>query len=474
MIITGKLTAADRLVVEGLSEDGIVFMEADDESLLRRLEEVVRSNDFPTGEGERMECWLIPGEAETLRMLQTEGLPEEIGSKVDVFATTMEDLVAKTVFVRLPGAGMTFPTLDRRRISMDDDSTVHLVVAGFSAQAEAVMMNAALVAHYPNYCRDSSLRTRITVIDDGMKEKAEEFIRRYGPLFENSYYRILSNVEPECVVHHPMYEGRRKDFVDVEWEFIEGSICGGEGRRRLREWSLSDRRQLTVAVCNDDFGRNMAEAVSLPSEVYVHGATVLCHTEGPAVLPHSTETECVRNVMPFGSWICTLDTLRMLKKLAMRINYVYDHAFSISAGEPVAAPSSIDDGRMKELWNGLTALPKVYSNFFHAMTLGTKMHSLGHAPGDCNALTEEEIEVMTEVEHNRWSIVNLILGYRPATDEEQEMMEGGMKELRRRLREAGVHYDLRAYDDLCNDGTGKDVRVYDRVLIESIPLIMNN
>jgi len=68
--------------------------------------------------------------------------------------------------VRLPGIDSDFPALDREPISRDSDSTVQLVIFGDSPQTDALAINAALVAHYPNYCRDPRLRTRITIVDD--------------------------------------------------------------------------------------------------------------------------------------------------------------------------------------------------------------------------------------------------------------------------------------------------------------------
>ncbi len=479
MIIGSRLKDNDRLVAEELSKGGTVYMEPDDDSLVRRLETEVGKYDLEANGGKRMECWLILNDATSLWMFQTLGLRSEICEKADIFATTMEDLMAKTLFVKLPGGDMSFPSLDRRAVALDGESVVHLVVAGFSALSEALVINAALVAHYPNYCRNKTLRTRISVIDDGVIEKSKPFIQRYRHLFDNSYYRTLnlSEAEPKCVLHRPMYEGRREDFVDVEWEFIDGNIRSDAVRQKMKEWSASGRQQLTIAICNEDHGRNVSEALSLPDEVYLSGTAVLCHTDEQVMFPLLKEGGRYSGVKAFGREICSVDTLRMLKSMAMHINYIYDYAFSIAAGERIAAPSSVDKDRMLQLWNGLKVLQKQYSNYFHAMTLGTKMHSMGHEPEDWDdyyALSKDEIMILTEVEHNRWSVEELILGYRPATDEEQSEIEKDISSMKRAFRDKGIHYDLRSYDDLKNDGTGKNVNVYDYILVQSIPLIMKS
>ena len=74
------------------------------------------------------------------------------------------------------------------------------------------------------------------------------------------------------------------------------------------------------------------------------------------------------------------------------------------------------------------------------------------------------------MEHNRWSVEELILGFRPVTDEEQEMLEKDITR-KREFRDRFIHYDLRAYDDLRPDANGTDVRIYDKCISAAIPLI---
>ncbi len=484
MIITSRLAGAERIVAEEMTAGMRVYVEEDDGAALRRLEEECGKYAPEMNGGRRMECWLIAGDALTLWTLQSIGVPERVREKADVMATTMEDLTAKTVLVRLPGAKAVFPPLDRKPMSLTSEMNVHLVIAGYSSFAEAFAINAALVAHYPNYCRNTDLRTRITIIDNGVLEKSQAFIQRYSHLFNNSYYRTLNLTDPhpECILHRPEHEGKRRDFVDVEWEFVDGDIRDDAVRQKLKEWSSSPRRQLTIALCNEDHGRNVDEALSLPDDVYENGVSVMCNTDDSSLLAYARMEKRYAGVFPFGRDICTLDTMRMLKSLAKRVNYAYNHAFSLKPGDTVSAPTSIDREVMEAQWSGIRTLPKLYSNVFNAMTLGTKMHSLGHDADDWKryyAMSREEIEILMEVEHNRWSVEELILGYRPVTDEEQVMVELDMAEgmenrqnLKKRFRDEKIHYDLRAFDDLRDDVTGKNVNIYDYVLTQSIPFII--
>lgn len=472
---TGLLAARERAAGE------LVFVEKDDDAALRRL--VAEATGLVTEgkektEGGREECFLVLQDMTSLWLLQTVGLPRELEERVDVCATTWEDWLAKTVFVRLPGVRAMFPSLDRVAIGRDSEVTVHLVIVGFSALTEALAMNAALVAHYPNYNRDARLRTRITVVDEKVHEGRDRLVQRYVHLFDNSYWRTLDldDASPRCVVHRPMYEGKRKDFVDIEWEFVKGNVRNEAVRQKLTEWSEDGRQQLTVALCHQEQERNYSEAFGLPEGVYRMGVPVLCWTEGGDLLRMAAKEGAYASIVPMGSDLLDMSVLRVLKKLAKRVNYVYSHCFSLAKEDPITAPATIDEEKMERLWTQVGSLTKQYSNLFNAMTLGTKMHSIGHAEGDWKdyyALTMEEISVLTEVEHNRWSVEELILGYRPANDEEMARVEKDIAQ-KKVLRKEKIHYDLRSFDDLRADSTGKNVNVYDMALTQGIPLIIKS
>jgi len=474
MLIVSTNTINNSLAVREKDAGELVFVEKDDNAAIKRLKD--EADKYDDHGGRRKECYLVLSAPTSLWLLQTFGLPDEIEEKVDVFATTIEDLLAKTIFVKLPNLTSAFPSLDRVPITLDSETTVHLVIVGMSAQAEALALNAALVAHYPNYCKDTRLRTRITIIDDNIYDGRDRLIQRYVYLFENSYYRTidLNDILPQCSLHRPMYEKQRNDFIDVEWEFVNGTIRNNAIRKKLEEWSNDSRQQLTIAICHSDYDRNFNESLGLPQAIYKNEIPILCHTEKKDLMSVATET--YTSIYPFDKECCDINTLRILKRLAQRVNYVYNHCFSLAAGDPITAPSFIDENILETQWKAVGSLSKQYSNIFNAMTLGTKMHSVGHSAEDWKkyyALSMEEINILTEVEHNRWSVEELILGYRPTTDEENKLIEADVSQ-KKILRNRKIHYDLRAFDDLRADSTDKNVNVYDMALIQGIPLIIKS
>lgn len=476
MLIISTSNSNNPLAAHEKAAGEIVFVEKDDNAAILRLKEEAEKHD---GNGGRLECYLILSDPTSLWMLQTLGMAAGIETKADVFATTIEDLSAKTVFVKLPGQSSPFPSLDRKPIARDSRTTVHLVIAGFSSQAEALALNAALVAHYPNYCKDTRLRTRITLIDENIYEGRDRLTQRYVHLFDNSYYRTLdlNDTHPQCVLHRPMYEKEgRKDFVDVEWEFVNGSVRNDAVRQKLEEWSCDSRQQLTIAFCHSDCKRNYSESLGLPQTVYQKEIPVLCHTDRNELLKIISREGKFGSVFPFGIEYCNINTLRTLKHLGQRINYVYNHCFSLAPDDPITAPSSIDRPILDELWRKVGSMPKQYSNIFNAMTLGTKMHSIGHTQDDWKeyyALTREEISILSEVEHNRWSVEELILGYRPVTAGEKRLVDEDISQ-KKILRSRKIHYDLCAFDELKADITGKNVNIYDLALTQAIPLIIKS
>lgn len=477
MIIATRKFECSALVARERATGELVLFEKDDNAVVGRLVALTDGYDPLQHGGRRMECWLLLDEASSLWLLQTVGVPEEVRRKADVFATTAADLMAKWLLVRLPGRKSSFPTLDRVHIGRDSDVTVHLVLLGGGDKAEAMALNAALVAHYPNYCRDTRLRTRITLVDERVWEMRDRLLQRYTHLFAHSYHRVLDLAEqhPRCTLHRPLHEGSRKDFVDVEWEFVRGDARNGAVRQKLTEWATSDRQLLTVVVCREEDDACLTEAVSLPEAVYEARIPVFCHAERADLLRLVQQRQTYERVIPYNLEMADFGMLRLLKRMGQCVNYVYHHCFSLPKDAPITAPAHIDTARMEGLWAEVASLPKQYSNIFNAMTMCTKMHSLGHDETDWQtycALSMQEVDVMTEVEHNRWSLEELMLGYRPMTDEELLMVEKDIG-LKRRLRdERKVHYDLRAFDDLREDETGKNVNVYDMALTQAIPLII--
>jgi len=395
--------------------------------------------------GKRLQCHLLVHENETLQMLHTCDLRDVVRRKIDVYPFTTDDEWSRSI------------VLDYEPITVRSEKHVHLVIFGMGRIAEMVAIQAAHVAHYPNYVRNHSLRTRITMIDAEAEQNCENIIMRHQHLFDNSYYRIVKPSEEKAVVkfHKPMYEGLREDFVDVEWEFVEAESWDADVREKLQIWSKDDKQLLTVVMADGKGEKNVAQALYLPNELDQHSIPIYIYNE--------------QNYL--------YDVNLSLVRMAKNVNYIYDRCYNENIEDwkgLLRFAVEIDKVERERSWAKLSNVKRM-SSIYNAMTIPTKMRSIGLKEDDWDKfydLTQQDIEILAQVEHNRWCVEELILGFRPCTDEEQEKIAIDVKTQKNVYKARRIHYDLRAYNDLRPDGTGKPVQVYDLCLSACLPLIV--
>lgn len=431
----------------------------------------------------RMPLHLLLRSQTTLWMLKTVDFSADTNRWFDIFAFTMEDQWAlralmgglwsmKPSETRTPD-DLACPPIDRQGIGVHSNQTVHLVVFGLSALGEQLAVYTALMAHFPNYVRDNRLRTRITLVDPAMHDRQETLLGRYRHLFDNSYYRCVSLDSGQTRYHEPMYHGQRDDFVDVEWEFVEGHLHHPLMQQKLALWAASsDRQLLTVALCDADDNHNYQEAFSLPAPVYHNPETVvLVRVRQQMAFRMMGRGSRFANVYPIGMQDSGYNVRQPLMQMARMLNYYYVCSFGRKA-----VPTEMPADEVEQEWTKVEGFALRYSNVYNVMTMATKMRSLGHSTDDWSrfyALTADEVEQMAAVEHNRWVVDRLMLGFRPPTDDEKAAIEADITLKKTYKNEQRVHLDLCSYRELGTDEQGNDVRVYDRDLTASIPLIAN-
>ena len=417
----------------------------EDNKAVVMLAELGSVYDLDKHDGKRLKCHLLLHNNDSLQMLYTCDLCIAVKQKIDVYPFTMDEVWSRNI------------VLDYEPITIQCEKHIHLVILGMDDVAEMVAIQAALVAHYPNYVRDHSLRTRITMIDTNAGQKSEGFIKRYQHLFDNSYYRIVKPSEEKAVVkfHKPMYEGKREDFVDIEWEFVEAEMWNAVVREKLKLWSKDEKQLLTVVMAGYDEEKNIAQALFLPNELYEHSIPIHIYKK--------------QN----DSYDVTLPLIRMAKN----VKYIYEQCYKqndVKWSGKMLWSVEIDKDEREHLWAEESNVKRI-SCINNAMTIPTKMRSLGLDENDWDKfydISQQDIEEMAQVEHNRWSVEELILGFRPCTDEEQDKIAADVKKLKVAYKARKIHYDLRAYNDLRPDGTGKPVQVYDLCLTSCLPLIV--
>ena len=459
-----------------------------DSTMLSAMRQLAADYQMKSGANRKPLCHMLLHSKVTLWLMQTLDLYKGINDKFEVYAFTMADLWAKNVLCEVGTSTPHYKPLDREPVTTDMEKTVHFVIFGMGDMAESLAQHAALVAHFPNYVRNHSLRTRITIVGKGITARRNAFLQRHQELFDHSYYRCmtLDKSFSTTLFHYPVYVSSREDFIDVEWEFVEGELHHPVMQAKLRQWAQSKSQILTLALCYDSFALNFDEAFTMPKEVYENDIPVLTYVRNSEIFNDVRATNAFTNIYPFGMENCGYDVRLPLLRMAKCLNYFYQSSYG-GEGTPTDMPAE----KVEEAWAKLKNFSFRYSNIYNVMTIATKMRSLGHKEKEWDvfyALNKEEIEQLSAVEHNRWSLERLMLGFRPPSDSERKEIEDNIKaferarkdntpqpevDLKKEYKKKKVHFDLCSYNELGNDATGKDVRIYDYDLTACIPLIAN-
>jgi hypothetical protein len=177
-------------------------------------------------------------------------------------------------------------------------------------------------------------------------------------------------------------------------------------------------------------------------------------------------TDKYRNIKPFGMLDNCLNVsdLSNPDMLAKKIHYVYDCYFDEKSYHQIPDLIPAQD-QLNEKWNKIPTAEK-WSNRYHANMIGIKLRSFDTEElktaierKDNNA---EIIDLMAQVEHNRWNMEKLLLGFRPATGSEQKMAKSILKK-------NFIHPDIKEFSDIPDD-----MKEVDRMITKALPLIIKN
>lgn len=297
-------------------------------------------------------------------------------------------------------------------IKKDDKDYVHLVIVGMTRMGTALATQAALMAHYPNFV-ENGIRTKITLIDENADKEKNFYIDRYDRLFALSNWSYKEMVRSESgkdelktvFTHTPMeLEHLGGDFLDVEWEFIQGSVAQLELQKYIEDCA-SKTHKMTIAICKDEPSRCLAAALNLEWKIYEKAMQVLVYNRYDEALieqlKNKEESEVYsplkNKLKAFGmaSKCFRKDILEDSDNLAKEFHRVY---------------CEDEDAEIEKLTD-------YWSNVYVSNTLWSKLR--------CVEIEKEEIkaedkEILVKVEHNRWNVEKLIMSYRHLTKEEQD------------------------------------------------------
>jgi hypothetical protein len=419
-------------------------------------------NQLLTGSKKTVRCNVLFQNQSTSAIFQQQDI--EIGRQLDFFPFNCHEIWAQKVLVERKYKEITYTPLDHHPITADSDKHVHFVVIGMSGMGVAMGIQAAHLCHFPNFIT-KGIKTRITFIDEHADREMNFLLGRYKHLFKETdyYYRELDKEE-----NNRSNQSSKIKFTDIEFEFIKSRIENPKIQEELAEWSLDDHSYLTVAVCFSSSPDAIAAGLYLPDELYNKDIPVLIQQELSdytlSMLSEGNQSSYrkYKNVRPFGMLDCCY-LGRVDDRLPMMINYVYE-----KTKDDIFIAVIPEDKELQTMWEGITTALK-WSNRYCSNFIYIAQRSLKINPNE--ALTSEQINLLAQIEHNRWNIEKLLMGYRATTPEEAEKIANGTQS-KKYYRKKFIHNDIRAYQTLTRDDDGIHVSRYDENIAKSLPLML--
>jgi hypothetical protein len=190
-----------------------------------------------------------------------------------------------------------------------------------------------------------------------------------------------------------------------------------------------------------------------------------------AMLSHECEEGAFRkykNLRPFGMFENSYNPDEADEIMPMMIKYVYDN----TTEEKTVEEFPIAEIRRNwiENWSGnanISALKA--SNRYAANFIKIKQRSLRLKSGV--ALNEQQTTLAAQMEHNRWVMEKLLVGFRAPTPEEAALIAGD-REKREYYKARFVHEDIKGYHVLGEDHKAVDVKIYDINISKALPYML--
>ena len=408
---------------------------------------------------------------------------------------------SKQVFVKRfyrdfdnPGQEYRYPLVYGNGIKPDDDKYVHLVFVGTTNFAVAFAMEAANVLHFPNA---NKRKTRITFIDVKVDKEKDEFITRNRHFFEVQpyYFYDLTNEKDEKKEEqglrdeYVIFAGKDREFLDVEFEFIKGNVFSKKVQDEISKWAREhkDKKQcLSIFLALADSRENFVMGMNMPDDVYANEVPVFIRQnrsdnfvtnlrnedtkkEGEKFTYSVVKDEEVESkerdaryahIYPFGMNETAFSADYHSLKRAKLINYLYSTAnYETYKFQGILVLDAIPEAKIWEeanaMWQKLSVALK-WSNLYNSYTMRTKQRTLRAMRGlsiddesrDYDTLSDYEVEQLAIVEHNRWNVEKLLMGYRkPKKDEDKYVYPEFAGKLKKN-KDLFVHHDIRPFDQL--------------------------
>lgn len=427
-----------------------------------------------------IKCYMV---LESLSSIQNFYYKQDSASTKQLHLTlinSLENTAQRVLVSREYKDGILYPALDRNGITTKSEQAVHFVIVGMSQMAYAMAMTAAHICHYPNF-KTKGLKTKITFIQDDIRQEMDFFMGRYCHMMDLSYatYVDLSNPENNAEFfpkEEYLEPGTSKyGFLDVEWEFVNGGIESAAVRKYIEDCVKKDGagEYLSLAFCDSKSEQNVAASLYLPTIVYEKQIPVFVYQPGgEQVMLMAREAKKYTNVYPFGMRSDCYDKQYFDRiKKARRIRHLYS-----LVDDNIPFVSMPADATLETSWFDIQYAFQ-QSNLYAANSIPGKLRSIGYdAHRD---MTPEEVDILSETEHNRWNMERLLLGFSAykyadrkrfldiLCGEDAEAKSECKDKLNVAKKVLFKHKDIAPYDEL-----PENVKDYDKGIVKYLPEVM--
>ena len=442
----------------------------------------------------------------TKTMLQSTNLATRWQNVINVIPFSFYEIWAQEVL-----CSKDYP---RQQVSHYDDEQLNIVIFGMSRMGITLAAEAAYACHFPRKKDGSIRKTTITFISLNADKEMTLFRTRYRQIFEIQSSKYIDFVGKDCDMAKPLptikeipptyFEGKDADFLDIEFEFVRGNAFSEEIRQFLCKRIKKGHRKMALFACTGkdttdmDIALYMPETVLRQSDIFIrqhHSGLLLNWLREKS----NAEQGLYARIYPFGMQDVPFDLEHNNQRMGILINYYY--WYRNEQPELFTDDHILDDSEKEKadsVWNNETAVADQWSSCYCCMSFAQKLsqwgiNSLDSAnPNDIKDIIDNNIEALSYIEHNRWNMEKLLLGFRkPHTEEQEEINECRKAIADKDKKNKGIckyaiyktrhiHDYIRPFDDLANvtwanmNKEEEDVRKIDYDMLRKIPWIINN
>lgn len=383
----------------------------------------------------------------------------------------------------------SYPSIDGNGITEDDNRHIHLVIVGTSNFGVTLGIEAAKMLHFPNFKKGMNL-TRITFIDLNADKEKDLFMTRYRHFFE-----IQSHWYDGVKYSATKFKGENADFLDVEFEFIKGDIYSSQIQKQIVEWASDETQLLTLIFAMRDSRHNMAIAMNLPDEVYERNIPVFVRQNtsskflaklheksdktGKKIVVENNKAKEIAlkgryiNLYPFGMTDIIFDVDKRVQRMAECINHLYSKCDELQWAR-IPTHEEVMNCTWEEIHKKWIKLPVAlqWSNLYSAYNIAYRVRIINAMRKGAEMITDisdKEAETLGRVEHDRWNVEKLLLGYRKPSEAEDYYADSNLvdgkklKAMKNAHKELFIHCDIRPYTEL------DDIQEIDKEIIRYIP-----